>query len=60
MVVFDYLFEIFLIILVLWTINSCNNSIRNEYRILRKNKNSNKRIQREIIKYANTKPLFLY
>lgn len=60
MIVFDYLFEIFLIILVLWTINSCNNSIRKEHRILRKNKNSNKRIQREIIKYANTKPLFLY
>ena len=60
MVVFDYLFEIFLIIAILWTINSCNNSIRKEQRILRKNKNSNKRIQREIIKYANTKPLFLY
>lgn len=60
MVVFDYLFEIFLIILVLWTINSCNNSIRKEQRIIRRNKNSYKRIKREIIKFANTKPAQLY
>lgn len=57
---FNYLFEIFIMYIFIWSIISYNKGIEKEQRILRRNKNSYKRIKREIIKFANTKPAQLY
>lgn len=57
---FNYLFEIFIMYIFIWSIISYNKGIEKEKRITRRNKNSYKRIKREIIKFANTKPVQLY
>jgi len=57
---FNYLFEIFIMYIFIWSIISYNKGIEKEKRITRRNKNSYKRIKREIIKFANTKPAQLY
>jgi len=53
---FKYLFEICIIYVFIWAMISYNKSVEKEQRIIRRNKNSYKRIKREIIKFANTKP----
>nr|DAG05909.1 MAG TPA: hypothetical protein [Myoviridae sp. ctkfK18] len=57
---FNYLFEICMIYVFIWAMISYNKSVEKEQRIIRRNKNSYKRIKREIIKFANTKPAQLY
>lgn len=57
---FNYLFEIFIMYIFIWAMISYNKSVEKEQRIIRRNKNSYKRIKREIIKFANTKPAQLY
>lgn len=56
----DYLFEICIFFIFIWAIIGYNKGIEKEKRILKKNKNSHKRIKREIIKFANIKPAQLY
>ena len=56
----NYLFEICIFFIFIWAIIGYNKGIEKEKCIFKKNRNSHKRINREIIKFANTKPMYLY